>query len=146
MQIRTTRFGTVDVDSDAVIEFPGGLLGFQGCQRWMLLADSASRAVAWLQSVDRADLALAVVSPRRFIPEYQIRVARRELEAIGLDDVSRAEVLAIVGKSDRAMTLNLKAPLVINVERGMGRQVIGNGELPIQFEIPCKQTALRQSA
>jgi flagellar assembly factor FliW len=76
MHIDTTRFGPIEIDSGDVIHFPEGLLGLPSCRNWVLLADAENNALAWMQSTDRAEIALGVVSPRRFVPCYQMRVAR----------------------------------------------------------------------
>ncbi len=146
MRITTSRFGPIEIEADSVIEFPTGLPGLEECRRWVLLADPRNEALAWLQSVARAEVALPVVSPRRFVQGYQLRVTRRELAALELDDLKTAEVLAIVGRADRAMTLNLKAPVVINLERRLGRQVIANGDLPVRYELGSEGPAFRRSA
>lgn len=146
MNTNTTRFGQIEFDTEDVIQFPEGLLGLEGCRQWVLLADAENDALAWMQSVDCPEVALAVVSPRRFVPGYRMRVARRELEPLQFQSLESAEVLIVVGKSDRAVTLNLKAPLVINLERRLGRQVITNGEMPIQYELASGTPALKKSA
>jgi flagellar assembly factor FliW len=146
MEVFTTRFGPVEVQADDVIHFPEGLLGLEERRDWVLLAEDQNDAVAWLQSVDRADIALAVVSPRRFVPDYRMRVARRELDPLRLDQVRTARVLAIVGRTERSLALNLKAPVVINLPRRLGRQVIANGDLPVQYELGSLSTAMRKSA
>ena len=146
MEIPTTRFGPVEVHPDDIVRFPEGLLGMEACRDWVFLADADSDAVAWMQSVDRADVALAVVSPRRFVPGFRMRVARRELEPLALDGVGRAQVLVVVGRSKRSLTLNLKAPIVINLDRRLGRQVITNGELPLRHELIAETHTLKRSA
>ena len=146
MVIPTTRFGPIEVQPDDVIRFPEGLLGFEHCRDWVLLAEAESDAVAWLQSVDRADVALAVVSPRRFVPKYRMRVARRELEPLQLDQIGRAQVLVIVGRTERCLTLNLKAPIVINLDRRLARQVITNGELSVRHPLGAGLPAMKRSA
>ena len=88
-----------------------------------------------MQSASCGDIALAVVSPRRFVPEYQLRVPRRELEPLALDTAQQAHVLVILSKNEDAITLNLKAPLLINLERRLGRQVIVLNDQPVQHEI-----------
>jgi flagellar assembly factor FliW len=135
MEVQTTRFGPIQIDPDDLIRFAEGLPGFQECRDWVLLADGKNAALAWLQSVDRPEVAFAVVSPRRHVPGYRLHVARREVESLQFEDLQSARVLAIVGKSDRSVTLNLKAPVVINLDRRLGRQVIANGELPVQHEL-----------
>jgi flagellar assembly factor FliW len=146
MEIHSSRFGTLHLDSDDVLRFPAGLLGLEHCREWVLLDDGQNDAVAWLQSVECPEVALAVVSPRRFVPDYRIRVARPEIEPLDFDDVRSAEVLVIVGRTDRAVTLNLKAPLLVNPARRLGRQVITNGNLPIRHELNNGQLALKRSA
>ncbi len=146
MEIPSSRFGPIQVEADDVIHFPQGLLGLEDCRQWVLLTGADDEAVAWLQSLQRADVALAVVSPRRFVADYRMRIARRELAPLRLDDVDKVEVLAIVGRSAHGVTLNLKAPLLINLERRLGRQVITNGDLPVRHEVKGKQSTLRRSA
>jgi flagellar assembly factor FliW len=146
MEIHSSRFGPIEVGPDDVIHFPEGLAGLGDCRHWVLLADAQNDAVAWMQSVDRPEVALAVVSPRRFVPGFRMHVARRELEPLQLEQIQAARVLAIVGKTDRSATLNLKAPLVINLDLRLGRQVITNGQLPLQYELGAALPTLKMSA
>ena len=145
MLIKTTRFGRLEIDLEDVLRFPAGLLGFEECREWVLLADADSPALAWLQSTTRADVALAVVSPRRFVPEYQFRVNRGELTALELQEARDAQVLVVVGRGERGLTLNLKAPIVLHAERRRGRQVIANDDLSVAHELPTS-TTLRKTA
>ncbi len=135
MEIASTRFGRVEYDTQSVIRFPLGVAGFDDCREWILLADPRSDAVAWLQSISRPELAMAVVSPRRFIPSYRLRVARQEIAPFEGDALRHAEVLAIVSKTDHELTVNLKAPLVLDVERRIGRQLVANGDAPLQYKV-----------
>src|SRR5580704_15602218 len=133
MLVHTTRFGPVAIEATDILFFPEGLLGLGDCHHWVLLADAQNDALGWLQSTSRADTALAVVSPRRFVPHYQLRMARSELSRLELASARGAHVLVIVGKNDQGITLNLKDPLVINLARRVGRQVIHSGEQPVQY-------------
>ncbi len=146
MWIATTRFGPIQFEPEDVIEFPDGILGLPSCRDWLLLADVRNPSLAWLQSVDRPEVALCVVSPRRFVPDYQVRAARRELESLEFEDLSSAEVLVVVSRSAGYITLNLKAPLVLNLQRGLGRQVVCYGDHPIQYVVASLSPALRKSA
>lgn len=144
--LNTSRFGPIRVESEDILHFRAGLLGLEDCHDWILLGDGQNDAVAWLQSVDRPKVALAVVSPRRFVPDYRMRVARQELDPLELDDPRAAEVLLVMGRNDRGLTLNLKAPLVINVTLRLGCQVIANGDLPVCYELRTGQVALKKIA
>jgi flagellar assembly factor FliW len=146
MQIQTSRFGTLEIEPDDVLDFPAGLVGFETCQAWVLLADAQNDALGWLQSTTQPEIAFAVVSPRRFVEHYQVRVPRSEVAPLGLVDTRDARVLVIVGKNDRCATLNLKAPLVINLQRRLGRQVVANGDVSLQYELECQEMPLKKSA
>jgi len=146
MEIPTSRFGPIEIEAADILHFPEGLAGLDGCLDWVFLADSMNDALGWLQSATHEEVALAVVSPRRFVPDFQVRVPRRELDALELEPAHGAHVLVIVSKNDRSITLNLKAPLIINLERRRGRQVVSLADQPLQYEpygqpSPWKKTA-----
>jgi flagellar assembly factor FliW len=146
MKVNTTRFGRLELEADDVLLFPNGVLGLEHCRHWVLLADAQNEALGWLQSISRPEIALAVVCPRRFVPDYQLRVSKSEMNPLELDDLAQAQVLLIVGKNQYGVTLNLKAPLVINIDRRLGRQVMANGDHPVQYQLTDGTTALRKSA
>jgi flagellar assembly factor FliW len=144
MKISTTRFGTVTIEDADVLTFVDGLIGMEDCRRWVLLADAQNSALGWLQSLDRPEVALGVVSPRRFVPEYQVRVAKREIQPLGLSDPQEAQVLVIVSHVGGALTLNLKAPLVIHVAERLGRQIVARDDHAVQHRLA--PAARRKSA
>jgi len=146
MEIYSTRFGPIQIEPSDILRFPEGLVGFADCREWVLLADGLEPALAWMQSLDRPALTLAVVSPRRFVPGYRMRLNRRELAPLKLDGLKGARVLVIVSKSNGSLTLNLKAPLVINLHRRLGRQVITNGDLPLRYEVAGEAHILKMTA
>jgi flagellar assembly factor FliW len=146
MRITTTRFGRIDVDAADLIRFPSGLPGLEDCREWALLADAANDALGWLQSTTRAEIALAVVSPRRFVPDYQVRIPRSELSPLALEDMRDSQVVVVVGENGTGLTLNLKAPIVINLQARTGRQVVASGDLPLQYELSTERRPLKQSA
>ncbi|MEX2317333.1 MAG: flagellar assembly protein FliW [Pirellulales bacterium] len=145
INVSTTRFGDVDIDERDILTFVDGLIGMEDCRRWVLFADAQNAALGWMQSLDRADVALAVVSPRRFVPDYQIRVARRDIGPLALDDPNAAQVLAIVSQAGGALAVNLKAPLVVHVAERLGRQIIARDDHAVQHCLspapPLRKTA-----
>ena len=144
MNITTTRFGSLTVDEADVLTFVDGLIGMEECRRWVLLADAQNSALGWLQSLDRPEVALAVVSPRRFVADYQVRVARRDIQPLGLADPNDAQILTIISNTGGSLALNLKAPLVIHLAERLGRQIVARDDHAVQHRLPG--TALRKSA
>jgi len=145
MKLHTTRFGPVDIEAEDILYFASGLIGIEDCQHWVLLSDADNDSVAWLQSVARADVAVPVISPRRFVPGYQLRVRRCELEPLQLGGDDATHVLSVVGLHGDSLSTNLKAPLVINLRRRLGRQVVANGGAPLAYQLGLA-SQLRKSA
>src|SRR3954464_10743151 len=128
MKISTSRFGNVTIQDADVLTFVDGLIGMEDCRRWVLLADAQNSALGWLQSLDRPEVALGVVSPRRFVADYQVRVAKREIAPLGLENPNDAQVLVIISNVGAALALNLKAPLVIHLAGRIGRQIVARDD------------------
>ena len=147
MQIETSRFGSIGVEPDDVIEFSSGIVGMETYRKWAWLADDR---LWWLQSLDSPDVALAIVSPRQFVPDYQVCVSKRDLDAIQIQSMTGATIVAIVGRQvgpqGPTLTLNLGAPLVMNLPARLGCQVIVKHDYPFQFEIPTHPLFLKKSA
>jgi flagellar assembly factor FliW len=135
VEITTTRFGTISIEQDDILTFVDGLIGMEDCQQWALLADAANDALGWLQSLERPEVALAVVSPRRFVPEYKVRVGRRDIEPLGLASAEEAQVLVILNQVNESLVLNLKAPLVVNVGQRAGRQIVAKDDHAVQHRV-----------
>ncbi|MCA9240762.1 MAG: flagellar assembly protein FliW [Planctomycetales bacterium] len=145
MLVDTNRFGPVECHPEDLLTFPQGLIGMENCQKWVLLADSENTALGWLQSVERRDLALAVVSPRRFVPDYQLRISARDLEGVGYSKASELQVLVILSRMEDSLAVNLKAPVVFCLQSRQGRQVVAKDDHEVQYvlgaTVPFRRSA-----
>jgi flagellar assembly factor FliW len=146
MDVFTTRFGVLSVQPQDEIVFEHGLIGLEDCRRWVVLTDSANSALGWLQNLDQGHIAVGVVSPRRFVRDYQLRVDSADLRTLGLATIRDAEVVVIASRQPSGITLNLRAPLVINVEKRLGCQVIAKDEHPVQYPLDLQNMKLRRTA
>lgn len=125
-EIDTPRFGAVSVGTDAVWEFPGGLIGLPDCRRFARLPFAEPELpFEWLQSMDEPNIAFLVTDPHLFFPDYVVSLPAEVLEDIGLSDTSESEVRCIVTVPAQVgnMTANLLGPLVLNTKRRLGKQV-----------------------
>ena len=146
MLLQTTRFGNLRVAPEDQFLFPEGLIGFEQLQRWVLLADAQNDAVGWLQSVLEADIAIAVVSPRRFVPDYRVRVSQSSLDSLELGGQDSTFVLNAVARNANGLTLNLRSPILFNLDRRLGSQVLTIDDQPIQWDLQSPILKLRRSA
>ena len=146
MEIQTTRFGNVNTEPGDILLFPAGLPGLKDSLHWVLLADAENDSLGWLQSISRPESALAVVSPRRFVKDYQVRVSQRQILPLQLKTPADAQVLAIISNIGSALTINLKAPLLFHLGQRLGYQVVVNDDQPLQYIISHQVSQTRKSA
>jgi len=146
MQVATDRFGPLKIEEDEVLRFPGGLVGMADLRLWVLLADTENTSLGWLQSAEDPSVAVAVVNPRRFVPDYCLRISHRAIEGLGVEQLDDAQVLAIVGQHEDGLTLNLKAPLVFNIEKRLGTQVVAKDDHPIRYKLSNQPAQLKKTA
>jgi flagellar assembly factor FliW len=123
LTIDSSRFGTLEIDPEEVIEFPHGLIGLEG-SRYTLLDRNPGSGFLWLHSLEDPELALPVVDPRRFFPRFALEVAEEERERVGGNDAQQAQIYVTVRAAPNPadVVVNLRAPLVVT--EGRGHQVL----------------------
>ena len=124
MEVKTTRFGVVEIADDRVIHFPKGLLGFSGQTRFCLLEPGDDACFFWLQSVDEPSLAFVITDPSLFVPEYSVPIRPEQMVELKLNKLDEAQVFVIVNKVDQTLTGNLQGPLVVNTLTRTGEQMV----------------------
>jgi len=124
MEVRTTRFGVIEIAEDRVITFPKGLLGFPEQRHFCLLEPGEDACFFWLQSLDEPSLAFVVTDPILFVPEYSVPIRPEQMEQLELSKLEDAQVFVIVNKVDQHLTGNLQGPLVINTITKSGEQLV----------------------
>ena len=129
MQINSQRFGVVELEDDAVLNFPEGIIGFPREQRFALIPHQGSTFLAWLQSVSKPELAFPVVSAHYFLDGYPDVPVSPAAHAAGVQGTEEAFAVLVVlcAPIGQPATVNLLAPIVINSETRTGAQVILEG-------------------
>ena len=124
--IESLLLGPVTTGPDALFEFPAGLFAFESCRRFALVP-SGRDGLWWLQSAEHAALTFLLADPFRFYPGYEVQVPASELAQLGDPADGSLAVLVIVTlprpEGDGA-TANLRAPVLLHAQRGLGRQVV----------------------
>lgn len=140
MKIQTTRFGWIQIGQDDVIQFPEGLLGFDTLRQFVLLDDPNDEIFAWLQSCEEPAIAFPVLEPELFAEQYQINLTRHDLEALQTNGSGlRGFSIITIPNDPTHMTANLKAPVVVNVDKRIARQcVLQDNNLAIREPIFTK--------
>lgn len=127
MKIETTRFGTMDIDDQAIISVPGGLIGFPDQERYILIRHQPESPFFWFQAIHRADLAFVIVDPLLFKSDYAVplpQMVLTSLQAQHANELSIYVIVTIPQGQPETMTANLLGPLVINTRTRLARQLV----------------------
>ena len=124
--VASRLLGQVAVRRADLFTLPSGLYGFEDCHSFALL--SAGRdGLWWLQAVDRAELAFLLADPFALVPGYEVDVPAGELAQLDATEETVLMALVIVtlpARDGDPATANLRAPIVIDPARRLGRQVV----------------------
>lgn len=139
MQLNTRHFGTIEIDEKGIIDFPEGIPGFETTRKFVLLSNAGeNNPFRWLQGVDNTDLALVLVDPKYVRPDYMVDVDDSEVEILDIKNAEKVLVfsIAVIPEDLSKMTVNLKAPVLINTENNRGKQVVmENGDYSVRHYI-----------
>ena len=111
---------------EAIIHFDEGLIGFSEFKDYVLMESESLAPFRLLQSLDSAKVGFLVLEAASVIHNYYELVPPREWESLGIKDKAKplAFVIVVIASSPQASTGNFQAPLLINYERMIGKQMI----------------------
>lgn len=119
MEIKTTRFGTIQITNDKIINMPLGMLGFPDQKRFVTIQHKENSPFFWYQSVDDPALAFVIANPFLFMPDYKIDLEHviKEMSWNGDGSTPHLELYIVVNipkGSPQKMTGNFIGPILVN--------------------------------
>lgn len=129
MNVNSDRFGAIEVDTQDLLSFPTGIIGFSRENEFLLVRKNDSQVIGWLQSTRTSYLTLPVVSAHALAARYPDVPIEEFAERAGLG--SNLEDLAVLGvlsaPPGQPATVNLMAPIIVNAVTRTGAQVLLEG-------------------
>lgn len=126
LKVLTRDFGEIEAEQNNIIEFKHGLPGFEELKEFLLIPLSEDSPFMVIQSLDDVEVAFTVIEPGNFISDYKFEISdnvEEELEISSIEDILVLNIITLQEKLKES-TVNLSAPLVININKNLGRQVI----------------------
>lgn len=141
MEIETRDFGKMEINEDQIISFPDGLYAFEDARRFALIAPKENEYPIWLQCIDNLRPCFIVFDPYIFCEDYNFSLNEGEKTILGIKDNSNTKVLCIahVPEDFRDTTVNMKSPIVVNMDNKTAMQVI------LQDNYPYRQPIYRKT-
>lgn len=141
MKANTRVFGSIDVADDKIITMEKGMIGFPELTHFALIFDEEKKdkkfKIMWLQSMDDGDIAFPVMDPMQCMEDYKPSVNEEIIAPLGemTSENTYLLVTVTVPKKVEDFSVNLKAPIVINVNTNKGAQVITEDDYPVKHKI-----------
>lgn len=138
MKVKTTRFGELEVNPNDILTFAEGLLGFESLKKYFVVDPGDSTLILWLQSTEDEKVAFPVIEPKIFKPDYIAKLLPADLNGLELESLTNAKLYSIltIPANVIEMSANLKAPVVINSAKKVGKQIVlQDSKLSVKHEM-----------
>lgn len=139
MTTETRLFGEITIADEKLITFQDGIVGFPFLNRFALIHDAEKKnsPIMWLQSMDEPDFAIPVIEPNIVVDHYNPVVNDEHLAPVGELEPDQMYVLVTltVPPQIENMSVNLKAPIVINMKNNRAVQIIVEDEYQVKHPI-----------
>jgi flagellar assembly factor FliW len=125
-KIISGKLGEVEYQEKDIITLSAPMLGFPDLNDFVLISNEKSYPFLWFQSVQDANICFILVEPEIFFPEYKPEINKRDLKILTIEDGTNVKLFGIVVVPDQPKnaTVNLRAPLTVNMEKKLAKQVI----------------------
>ena len=127
MEVKT-KLGTFDIDEKEVILFKNGLPGFESLRKFCLISRMDTEPIKWLVSLEDEQVALPVVDPWIVMSDYSIQLDEESLKKLEYPKKDRTLVMVVIDLHSENVSVNMLAPIIINLDKGVGEQVIVEDE------------------
>ena len=137
MKITTKFLGEIEIEKQEILTFEQGLLGFEDYKKFILLPIDANLPLVLLQSVDQMEIGFIIAYPFVFKKDYSFDISEEDREQLQIEKEEDALVYAVVTIKENFQdsTINLLAPLIINMDKKLGKQIVlqDNKHYPLRY-------------
>lgn len=147
MKIQTKFLGEVQIDPASIIQFPQGIPAFEEEKEFVIVPLGAQSPFVTLQSVQTPSVGFMAAYPYHFKPNYAFDLEQEDLQQLQIEKSEDVLVYAILTLKDTLenSTMNLLAPVAINVKKQIGKQVVlhENAEHPLRYPLKPLEGSVR---
>lgn len=133
MIVKTKHFGSIDIDKNDVYTFEKGIPGFDDLRKFIVInpdKDGETSPFRWLQSIEDSDTAFVIMDVYSILPDYNPLVYDDDLNALGEVEDNNLVIynIVVIPQTVSKMSVNLKAPIVLNLTTKKGGQLVVKNE------------------
>lgn len=126
MKLNTKCHGVKEFEEEDVIVFKKGIPGFEDLKKFILFPVQDNDVFSILHSLENENIGLIVVSPFYLVKDYEFKLDDEKISELKVEGQKDVLVLNTVTLNSNVenITVNLKAPIVINTKSKLGEQII----------------------
>lgn len=115
----------LNLNPEQIFSFPEGIPGFEKIKQYCILVSEKERPFGHLSALGSFNLEFIVINPWYVKSDYNPEISDDDIAFIGSPAQSEILMLSIValGEPISESTVNLMAPVIINLKTRVGRQV-----------------------
>lgn len=126
MEFISKVHGKLEYEEKDIIEFKKEIPGLVGLSKFILKELDGYEPFKLLQSLENDELGLILLSPFEVMDDYEVKLTDETIKNLKInapEDIMLYTTVTL--NSDvKKITTNLKAPIVINIIKGLGEQII----------------------
>lgn len=133
MKVVTSQFGEVEYDLDQIIRFSNGLIGFESCQKFIIIKDEEYEPFCWLVAAGDKDVSFPLINPFLTVPDYGKELPKGLVKRVlsAEEDVDLYCIVTLRG-ANGGVTINLRSPIVIDNQEKTGEQkILASEAIPV---------------
>ncbi|MDF2882741.1 MAG: fliW [Clostridiaceae bacterium] len=137
MKLNTKYHGIKNYEENDIITFEKGIPGFDNFKKFILFDVENNDVFKVLHSIENNEIGFLVVSPFDVDKSYEFNIDDDTIYYLKIKEPSDAMVLSTVTLNSKVkdITINLKAPIIINFHEKLGQQIILDNE---KYEVKHK--------
>lgn len=126
MEVISPVHGKITYDENEIIKFEKTILGFDKSKRFILKDVNENDFFKILQSVDEPEVGFIVISPFEVENNYEINLNNEVINTLKIKESNNVLLYSLVTLNSKIedITVNLKAPIVININNKKAQQFI----------------------
>lgn len=130
MKLNTKYHGIKDYEESDIITFQKGIPGFDNLKKFILFNVKDNEVFKVLHSIENNEIGFLVVSPFDVDKNYEFNLDDETIDSLRIKEPSDAMVVNTVTLNSKVedITVNLKAPIIINLNKKLGKQIILDNE------------------
>lgn len=130
MKVNTKFFSELEFEEKDIITFDDGIPGFPDLKNYIIIYDNSNQYFSYLQAVDEKNVCFIITSPFNIMPDYSVEITDDLAKKLEVEDEKDIILLSIVTIPEdmRQMTVNMKAPLLVNLKKKKALQELMDDE------------------